>query len=771
MRKIHLLLLSLFLIFSGLSALAQCGNMSFNWGDLDGSSDTIFLTTGDTAHLFATAPASLTDTSFFKWYVGNGTTTIGDTVDLVLNDKGFFEGGVQVESNSCKSSLQPIYFLVSESLNWSGLSWSDSICFHGTAYFQFDSFEPDTLVKKCDSLRLEPVLLEDETTDTPDTTYRDTLIVDCYSSNDGILQPSDLVSICLNIEHSWVGDISMILYAPSGDSVVLYPQSAFSSANLGEPVNYTFSNDAAGVGYTYCFTENQPDFGTLGNQSSVYYTYTDNQGFYRTGFHMPVGSYLPEEFFSQLVGSPINGEWVLQITDHVGSDNGWLFDPTSAGNHTFTITVEDTVLRRSIDTTLTVCVDTFPTPQANEADICIDDTSPWLVNSGIGGESIWYYPDTTTVWATGDSVAPPLLTAVDTHFVFLKGTSLQCGSTWDTAVYIRHADLSLFAPNVTIMAGQSATLGATASGGFGNYAYSWLPSIPLTGENTQHPTTRILYDDLNAFVTATDQLTGCSISRIVQIFVNSPLNVLAGNNDTLCTGSDFTLQATIDNNGLPYDSLRWTTPDTTFNTTPVTFTPTSSGWYTFLAWDDQFTDSDSLYLQVTTPITAGSDYVDTLCTLTTPPLSSVLDPSAASGGSWFDYLGNPIDGNSAAGIGTHLYVVSQAPCPADTAEYTFVYSGISNLPASDSASWCQNSGIQSIQGLSVDTDTASIGWHSYTQVLSNGPCSDTVTRYYEIKLQPQAQWLVYPTDPCLDASPTLLDASPTGGLFSGPGIA
>ncbi len=804
--------LSIAFLLIGSVAFAQCGVINFSWQNDQASADTIFLQEGDTVTLYGVAPTTLTDTSEFQWFSGEGSQEIGDTVSFIYSQSGFFTGGVRIRTAAnCTSSLQSIYILVSQKMSWSTVTWTDTICISEIATFQWNPINPDTVNTTCDSLFTEPLYLPDKG-DGPSDTYLDTLLIDCYSADDTIQSASDFLSTCLNIEHSWMGDLSITLFAPSGDSVVLYPSSDFSSAHLGEPVDLTSAQDVPGTGYTYCFTETQPDFGTLASASSLSHSYTNNLGNTVSGSYMPAGSYLPEEPFSQLIGSSVNGPWVIQIIDHVGADNGWLFDwsinfdaasigtlqqfvsgfqtqwyapagfnaqaydsvstfnPTDNGFFIFDLSVTDTVFHRTLDTSLTLFVDTFSSPMARSSTICFEDNFPWLVNEGSAVESQWYYPDTTTLWATGDSVAPPNLTAPDTVLIYLKTSSLRCESKWDTAVYIRYPALQLDAPDVSVFSGQSASLGATASGGSGNYSYSWVPTIPLTGANTQHPTTWILQNDLNVLVTATDNARGCSLSKIVQIEVTSPLTVDAGNNDTLCVGDNVSLSAQVDNGGQPVDSVRWAGPNGIYGQNPVTFSPTSSGWHVFTAYSDPFTDSDSLYIALAAPPDAGPDFTDTLCSYIAPSLTQVLDPSVSNQGNWWDSNGVLVDPTTSVGIGSYFYVVEGSPCPSDTAVYEFIFSGVSNLPVPDSITWCAMSGVQSTSWITLDTDTIPAGSYLFAEVFTNGPCTDTVWHHYEIKPRPQATWSTPSDTLCINSSMQVLTGLPAGGHISGPGV-
>jgi hypothetical protein len=41
---------------------------------------------------------------------------------------------------------------------------------------------------------------------------------------------------------------------------------------------------------------------------------------------MPPGDYSAADDWNNLIGSPLNGNWTLSVTDLWGSDNGYIFD-------------------------------------------------------------------------------------------------------------------------------------------------------------------------------------------------------------------------------------------------------------------------------------------------------------------------------------------------------------------------------------------------------------------------------------------------------------
>ncbi len=124
----------------------------------------------------------------------------------------------------------------------------------------------------------------------------------------GLIQTAgDISSICMEIEHSYIGDIDIVVECPNGQRVTLFNQSC-SNTYFGEPNE---SNDCVpGIGYSYCW---KMDAESYVNQNCD----VDNP--------IPAGDYLPDESFEGFIGCPINGEWSFQFYDNLGIDDGTVF--------------------------------------------------------------------------------------------------------------------------------------------------------------------------------------------------------------------------------------------------------------------------------------------------------------------------------------------------------------------------------------------------------------------------------------------------------------
>ncbi len=139
--------------------------------------------------------------------------------------------------------------------------------------------------------------------------YTTSIYVSGYAPGTTITSPFDLVSVCVNMEHSYLGDLIFSLTAPDGTTITLQAQGG-GGTYLGEPIDD--ANDGIpGVGYDYCWTPN-PMYGTMTQMADSFQT-------------LPEGSYTSYEPFSDLIGCPVNGQWYITITDSLAVDDGFIF--------------------------------------------------------------------------------------------------------------------------------------------------------------------------------------------------------------------------------------------------------------------------------------------------------------------------------------------------------------------------------------------------------------------------------------------------------------
>lgn len=164
-------------------------------------------------------------------------------------------------------------------------------------------------------------------------TYTSDIVISGFDLGATLDTISQLQQICASLEHSYLGDLSIRIIAPSGQSVLLKDFPGGGSCDLGEPIATGAVDGGAsstltdpGVGYDYCWNET-PTWGTMVAESNTWTrNYTDAQGHNYTDEYLIAGSYASFEPLSQLLGADLNGTWTLEVTDNYGLDNGYIFE-------------------------------------------------------------------------------------------------------------------------------------------------------------------------------------------------------------------------------------------------------------------------------------------------------------------------------------------------------------------------------------------------------------------------------------------------------------
>lgn len=160
--------------------------------------------------------------------------------------------------------------------------------------------------------------------------YETSVTVDCYDADQTLDDISQLVSICINMEHSFLGDLVIEIISPNGQTVRMHNQGG-GSANLGIPwATGTIDNNSEittpGIGSNYCFVPGNENPTLAGGiQAGGVFPLGNGPGTY-TDLFVPEGNYSSVFPLTGLLGSPLNGNWTLRITDNIFQDNGYIFE-------------------------------------------------------------------------------------------------------------------------------------------------------------------------------------------------------------------------------------------------------------------------------------------------------------------------------------------------------------------------------------------------------------------------------------------------------------
>lgn len=147
-----------------------------------------------------------------------------------------------------------------------------------------------------------------------------------------IQDSTDLNEVCINMEHSFLGDLEIALQCPNGTVVSLVNSytGGFIPGGFGGGGTYLgdadddSGNGVPGIGWTYCFSQIFNDFQTMGEElaagNTVPTTISDGPSM------NPNGVYLPDGNYNAFAGCPVNGTWTIIVQDNQGIDDGYIFE-------------------------------------------------------------------------------------------------------------------------------------------------------------------------------------------------------------------------------------------------------------------------------------------------------------------------------------------------------------------------------------------------------------------------------------------------------------
>lgn len=173
-----------------------------------------------------------------------------------------------------------------------------------------------------------------EPTDLPDdngsTFYETEIELSCFGESQVLQNVNDIISVDINLQHSYTGDLDIFLTSPNGVQVILFEQHG-GGTWFGQATDGDASNDLNidGVGFDYGWSMNPEYNGTMANAMDTDHEITlDNLydgGFSGTGTSLISSTYLPIGNFNDFLGTPLNGTWTITVVDNLFSDNGWIF--------------------------------------------------------------------------------------------------------------------------------------------------------------------------------------------------------------------------------------------------------------------------------------------------------------------------------------------------------------------------------------------------------------------------------------------------------------
>lgn len=402
------------------------------------------------------------DNMVFNWNMGDGTLILDQMQpgSHLYAESGVYNVYLQMIDNNSDNDIPciddtyiPIYAFMEPSFFGTQVT-ADTICF-GDSLLLIGNTTLDM-----PSYSAPPVFLPDGS----GVSYTSTLTFDIFG-DEILTDVNDFVSICMNMEHSYAGDLAISIICPNGQSTLLYPYpNSMGNHFIGEPVDNTGGD--IGTGYEYCFTPQANQ--TWQDANGLYtYSYTDNIGTeYTDHEYIPAGEYAPEGSFDDLLGCPLNGDWVLSITDNIGADDGWIFDWS-----------------------LTLDIEGLVPPDTTQLPL---DQREWTV--AMGGDAIFNIIDGDDAYTT------PLDTGI---YTFTFTTTSPAGCSYNTTVgpvYVAPVPEWTLGNDTNLCSSFDFTIPGTLSGGDGTWSFSGPPGATANFSNLNTIPTNVTVSTFGEYI-------------------------------------------------------------------------------------------------------------------------------------------------------------------------------------------------------------------------------------------------------------------------------
>ncbi|MDR9401489.1 MAG: PKD domain-containing protein, partial [Psychroflexus sp.] len=247
----------------------------------------------------------------YSWDFDDGNTATGSNVTNTFTDPGLYIVELTSTFQDCDPVIDELQVQVGTEPSFSLSASQTTIC-EGDQVQLTGSATPVPFEEEC-------ALPVSGTTFLPDgngSSYFSSITVDCFDDDQTLNDASELLNVCLRIEHSFLGDLDIILIAPDGTQIFLKTFAEGGGATyLGSPIDNDATNNP-GQGFQYCFSNSASTLLVNGP--------TQTAGT-PPGPSISPGTYAPSDDFNNLVGVPLNGDWTIQITDNLSIDNGFIF--------------------------------------------------------------------------------------------------------------------------------------------------------------------------------------------------------------------------------------------------------------------------------------------------------------------------------------------------------------------------------------------------------------------------------------------------------------
>lgn len=298
----------------------------------------------------------------YEWNFDDGTTATGNIASHSFSEPGEYVVQLNLlDDNDCvNSNVVDLQILVSTTPSFAGTVEDVETCLGATVDLT-GVITPVTWTGIPETNFGSGVYLPDSL----GVPFNSTVSYTQFDPGQVINSVSEILSVCVSMEHSYMGDLVLSLTCPNGQQIVFHQQGG-GGTFLGD-ANDTDSNEdpVPGECWEYCWSptatqgtwEANSDFGTSPNVMPS-----------SQGTALIPGTYNSVQPFSNLVGCPLNGTWTYTSLDLWGADNGFLCD--------WSINFDPSIIPDATQFTPTVGTSTLDSASWSGPNLVIDPTDP-----------------------------------------------------------------------------------------------------------------------------------------------------------------------------------------------------------------------------------------------------------------------------------------------------------------------------------------------------------------------------------------------------------
>jgi len=416
-----------------------------------------------------------------------------------------------------------------------------------------------------------------------------------------------------------------------------------------------------------------------------------------------------------------------------------------------------------------------PVITVNNPTICAGQSATLTATSSIAG--------TTFAWSNGATGATISVNPTSTTTYTVTGTA-PSGTTGTATATVTVNPLPVVTASSNSPVCETQSLNFTGGGGAAGATYTWTGPDGWTS-NLQNPVrTPASVSMSGTYTLVVTNTTGCSSSNTTTVVVQARPNASINSVGPFCQ-SDSPVTLTAATGGGTWSGTGIT------GSTAGTFSPAVAGsgdhTITYSVTTGACTGTSSITIHVDGDVNADISPAGPFCI----NASAVNLTAVSNVGTWSgNGITNAATGQfspSVAGAGTHVitYSIVNGAC-SDTQQESIVVNALPTVSIGGlSSGYCIDApaislilspagGIVSgpgVSGTNFSPSVAGVGNHIVTYVYTDGNgCSNTATQNVQVFSLPTVQIAGLNAQYCDNAGIAIITGTPSGGVFSGPGI-